>query len=262
VASIQSAGLLGDKYVEISFGSVEAARLKNGETIESEPPLDVSDLFVKANQILDTSQIALQSIAGATDNINLITGKINTGHGTIGKLINDNTLYTQAAAGVASIHDDADAMKHNFLLRGFFKDRGYADPAEVKEHEIAELPGGQAVKTFTFDPKTLFDKPDSAKLKNQKSLKAAGEYLQNQKFGSAVIQVSTGTTGDSAKELALSDARGFVIRKYLVETFPMDDTRLKTRGVGKSATGSEGGSVEILIYANALSAPAKAPPQK
>src|ERR1700683_4354185 len=32
VASIQSEGLLGDKYVEISFGSEDGARLKGGET--------------------------------------------------------------------------------------------------------------------------------------------------------------------------------------------------------------------------------------
>src|SRR5690242_1479609 len=64
VASIQSEGLLGDKYVEISFGSVEAAKLKGGETIASERPLDISDLFRKADQILDTSQVALESIEG------------------------------------------------------------------------------------------------------------------------------------------------------------------------------------------------------
>src|ERR1035437_5718398 len=127
VASIQSDGLLGDKYVDVSFGSVDAKRLKGGETIESEPPLDVADLFHKANQILDTSQGALENILGATDNLNLITGKVNTGHGTIGKLINDPTLYQQAAASAASMHDSADAMKSNFLLRGFFKDRGYTN---------------------------------------------------------------------------------------------------------------------------------------
>jgi len=33
VASIQSEGLLGDKYVEISFGSEGAEKLKGGETI-------------------------------------------------------------------------------------------------------------------------------------------------------------------------------------------------------------------------------------
>ncbi len=81
VASIQSEGLLGDKYVEISFGSVDAEGLKGGETIESAPPFDISDLFHKADQILDTSQGALENIQGATDNINMITAKINTGKG-------------------------------------------------------------------------------------------------------------------------------------------------------------------------------------
>lgn len=262
IASIQSAGLLGDKYVDISFGSMDAARLKGGEQIDSEPPLDVADLYHKANQLLDTSQGALENILGATDNINMITGKINTGHGTMGKLINDSTLYQQAAAGVSSIHDDADAMKHNFLLRGFFKDRGYTNPAEVRENAVSQLPAGQSVKSFQCDPRKLFDKSDSTKLKNQKTLNDAGQYLQSQKFGFAVIAVSTGRTGDSAKEQALSEARAFVIRKYLVENFSLDDTRLKTLGLGKSANANEDGSVEIAIYASAPAAAAKAPVKK
>jgi len=256
VASIQSAGLLGDKYVEISFGSVDAEKLKGGEKLESEPPLDVADLFHKANLLLDTGQGALENIMGATDNLNLITGKINTGHGTIGKLINDSTLYQQASASVTSLHDDADAMKSNFLLRGFFKDRGYTNPAEIKEHAVTQIPSEQPVKSFQYDPKKLFDKADSAKLKNQKNLNAAGQYLQSEKFGLVVIAASTGRTGDSVKERALSEARGFVIRKYLVENYSLDDTRMKTLGLGKSATAKEDGSVEILVYANA---PAAAP---
>ncbi|MGD0297408.1 MAG: MlaD family protein [Bryobacteraceae bacterium] len=38
IASIKSEGLLGDKYVEIPFGSDEAERLKSGNTIASAPP--------------------------------------------------------------------------------------------------------------------------------------------------------------------------------------------------------------------------------
>ena len=262
VASIQSSGLLGDKYVDVSFGSVDAPSLKGGEKIESEPPLDIADLFHKANGILDTSQGALQSILGATDNLNMITGKINSGHGTVGKLINDSTLYQQAAASVTSLHEDADAMKHNFLLRGFFKDRGYTNPAEVQQNAIAQLPGEQPIKSFQYDPKKLFDKPDSAKLRNQKTLNAAGQYLQSQKFGFVVIVASTGRTGDSDKEHVLSEARGFVVRKYLVENFSLDDTRLKTLGLGKSATASELGSIEILVYANAPATTGKAPAKK
>jgi phospholipid/cholesterol/gamma-HCH transport system substrate-binding protein len=249
IAAIQSEGLLGDKYVEISFGSVDAAGLKGGETIESAPPLDISDLFHKADQILDTGQGALDSIQGASDNINMITAKINTGRGTIGKLINDTTLYQQAAASVTSIHDDADALQHNFLLRGFFKDRGYTNPTEIEEHEVPQLPNEQPVKSFAFNPKNLFDKPDSAKLKNEKSLDAAGQFLQSQKFGLAIIVSTTGPKGESEKERVLSEARSFVVRKYMAENFKLDDTRLKTLGLGKTADTSPDGSVQILIYA-------------
>jgi len=77
-----------------------------------------------------------------------------------------------------------------------------------------------------------------------------------------VIEASTGRTGDADKELALSEARSFVIRKYLVENFPLDDTRVKTLGLGKSATASEGGSIEILVYAGSPAVARNAPGQK
>src|SRR5882672_1642602 len=39
VATIRSEGLVGDKFVEISFGSEQAPKVKNGDTIQGEPPL-------------------------------------------------------------------------------------------------------------------------------------------------------------------------------------------------------------------------------
>jgi phospholipid/cholesterol/gamma-HCH transport system substrate-binding protein len=255
VASIQSEGLLGDKYVEVSFGSTDAPRLKGGETIESQPPLDISDLFKRANQMLDSGEEAL-------DNIDQITAKVNNGTGTAGKLINDTTLYKQAAAGVTSLHEDADALQHNFLLRGFFKSQGYSNPAEITEHQIPALPKEAALKSFDYNPKDLFDKPDAAKLKNEKNLDAAGQFLQSQKFGLAVIAVTTGTKGDSDKELVLSEARSFVVRKYLVDSFSLDDTRVKTLGLGKTADSKPEGSVEILIYPSAPAGTAAAPAHK
>jgi len=74
-AAIKSEGMLGDKYVEISFGSMDAAKLRGGETIASQPPLDISDLFAKANTILDTTQNALTNVVGATSNLNSISAK-------------------------------------------------------------------------------------------------------------------------------------------------------------------------------------------
>ena len=39
-ASIKTEGLLGDKYIEISFGSTKGDAVQNGDTIASETPKD------------------------------------------------------------------------------------------------------------------------------------------------------------------------------------------------------------------------------
>src|SRR5271154_2159663 len=54
IAAIQTDGLLGDKYVEVTFGSEDAGNLKNGDTIASQPPIEISGLIAKTDKILDT----------------------------------------------------------------------------------------------------------------------------------------------------------------------------------------------------------------
>jgi outer membrane protein OmpA-like peptidoglycan-associated protein len=136
-------------------------------------------------------------------------------------------------------------------LRGYFKNRGYEDSSELAQNEIERLPQGTTVKEFTFSTKQLFDKQDSAKLKNQKSLNAGGEFLANNLFGFAVIVASAGMEGDTQKELVLTEARAMVVREYLVENFGFDDSQLKTLGIGKQTDANSDagwGTVQILIY--------------
>jgi phospholipid/cholesterol/gamma-HCH transport system substrate-binding protein len=249
VAAIKSEGMLGDKYIEITFGSMNAAKLRGGETIGSQPSLDISDLFAKTNQILETAQGALTNVVSATSNINDISAKINHGQGTVGALINDKTIYNQAAATVTSMHEDVDALKHNFLLKGFFNKRGYVDADELKKHEIAKLPVEPAEKTFSYDAKQVFDKPDAAKLKDRKTLNEAGQYLQARKFGEVVISAAASMKGDSDKDRVTTQAQAMVIRNYLVQNFRLDDTRIKTMGLGKTSDSGPDGKIEILVYA-------------
>ena len=251
VASIQTEGMLGDKHVDVSFGSVDAPKLHGGETIASQPPLDVSDLFAKADHLLGTAQGALQNIQGASANFNDISTKINRGQGTVGALVNDKTIYDQAAAGVTAMNEDMEAMKHNFLLRGFFNKRGYVDADELKKHEIAQLPEHEPQKRFEYDPKQLFERPGAAKLKGQKTLNEVGQYLQNGKFGEVVITSATGLKGDSEKDRVTTQAQTMVIRNYLVQNFRLDDTRIKTMGLGKTSDVGDTGKIEILVYPGA-----------
>ena len=265
MAAIQTEGLLGNEYVSISFGSAQGLNVRDGDTIASQPPLVIADLIAKTDAILDSSKEALNNTTVATANLKSITAKIDDGQGTIGALINDKKMYTEldqttvgmrdtvvhAQAGIADFQENMEALKQNFLLRGYFKKRGYEDSTELAKDEIASLPEGSPLKTFTYEPKGLFDKIDTAQLKNQNSLGTAGKYLAANEFGIAVVVVYSGMTGDTQKDLVLTQARAAVVRAYLVGNFGFDDTQLKTLGMGKKtgANADSGwGDVEIIVY--------------
>lgn len=97
-------------YVEISFGSNEAQRLRGGETITSEPPLDFSDLIKKADQILDSTETTVEDAQATASSVKSIASKIDQGQGTVGALINDKTIYQQVSAGVTSLRENMDAQ--------------------------------------------------------------------------------------------------------------------------------------------------------
>ncbi len=280
MASIETEGLLGSQYVAISFGSATAANVPDGGTIGTVPPLVMADLMMKASGILDSSQEALTNVTHATASLSSITAKIDEGQGTVGALVNDKKLYNQldqttaglrdtvihAQAGVTDFQENMEAMKKSFLVRGFYKDRGYEDSATLTKNEIPQLPQAEPLKTFTYESQQLFEKIDTAKPKNQKSLRPAGQFLTDNEFGVAVIVVSTSMAGDTDKDLVLTQARATVIRDYLVNNFGFDDSQLKTIGAGKKAgtdaTPAAGwGTVQIIVYPPGTDIPATQPSQ-
>jgi outer membrane protein OmpA-like peptidoglycan-associated protein len=218
----------------------------------------------KTDAILDSSQEALGNVTVATANLSAISVKVNRGQGTIGALVNDKKMSNQldqttaglheavihAQAGITHFQENMEALKQNFLLRGYFKKRGYESSADLAKNEIPALPETQPLKTFTYDPKRLFDKIDTAKLKNQNSLRDAGQFLAANEFGIAVV-VYTGMTGEAQKDLVLTQARATIIRAYLIDNFGFDDTQLKTLGGGKkinASSDSSWGAIEIIVY--------------
>jgi outer membrane protein OmpA-like peptidoglycan-associated protein len=203
VASIKTEGLLGDKYVEISFGSKEAPQVQGGDAIRSVSPVDVAEV---------ASSVAAQSKAVLT-----------------------------------AVQEDVEALKRNFLLSGFFNKRGYEDSADLNKHAISRLPAKPHTKEFVYSASELFEQPDSAKLKNEKALKEAGTFLEQNKFGLVVVAASE-VLGDSDKDRVLTQAKAMVVRDYLAQNFRLDDTRIKTIGLGKTKAMGDTSTVRILIY--------------
>ena len=256
VAAIQTEGLLGNKYVEISFGSAEAPAVHTGDTIRSAPPVDIADLVRQTHEVLGATQEAVSNVQESTAHLKEISSKIDSGQGTLGALVNDKTAYrqltaatAQAKAGAAAFQENMTALKHNFFVRGFFNNRGYDDSTKLTEHAIADLPKDSYTKRFAFDAKALFDKENTAKIANERKLSDAGHALETQPFGLAVVVARQGMKGDSTDARTLTQGRAMVVRDYLVNHFKMDDTRVKTIGMGKTEGAGVGeGTIEILIY--------------
>jgi phospholipid/cholesterol/gamma-HCH transport system substrate-binding protein len=261
VATIDTEGLLGGKYVSVSFGSAQSEPVRDGDTITSQPALDYVDLAKKAAEVLDNMDDAVGAAAS-------IIAKIDRGEGSIGALVNDKKTaqdlartMAEARAGVTAFREDMDALKQNRLLRGFFKRRGYRDATELTAHQIDALPQAAPLKTFVYPVRDIFDKPDTARLKNERSLDRVGEFLQETPFGLVVVTAYTGLEGEKDKNLELTQARAMVVREYLTKRFRIDDTRVKTRGMGEDprTESKKSDRVEILIYPTSVSARAGRP---
>ncbi len=125
--SIASDGLMGDKLIQIAPGSDSGTALKGGE-LASVNPMDMDKIMNKLAAIADNAAII-------TNNLGDITGKINNGKGSLGRLLNSddfekninatvqsaNTTVQNIGKAAAGASDNMEAAKHSILFRGYFK---------------------------------------------------------------------------------------------------------------------------------------------
>ena len=185
---------------------------------------------------------------GSKDSATAVDGDVIRANPTVDITEVTNSIALETKASLAVFQEDLEALKQNFLLRGFFNKRGYTDAGDLTKHSIARLPSSAAIKEFSYETRQLFDKPDTAKPKNQKDLDEAGQFLEKNEFGLVVVTVSAAMVGDSDKDLELTRAQAVSVRDYLVQNFALDDTRIKTIGMGKSRKPEDSSKVKILVY--------------
>lgn len=89
-AKLRTMGLLGDKVLDISPGTVPNAILDEGDTLEVEPSLDYE-------QVLAQAAGAVGDMVQLTADLRSITGGLVRGEGTMGQLLSNRTLYDELA---------------------------------------------------------------------------------------------------------------------------------------------------------------------
>ncbi len=90
-ASIETEGLVGNKVVLITMGSDRADIISDGGIILSKEPLSFAD-------VIDETQGILSYTKEMTKNLSEIIARVNSGEGTIGKILNDEELYKAATS--------------------------------------------------------------------------------------------------------------------------------------------------------------------
>ncbi len=128
IASIGSDGLMGDKLILVAAGGATSPIVKNGDMLPSANPLNVDKIMNNLSRIADNATVLTEGLS------NIVT-KINSGQGSIGRLLASDNLAKKMESTVASANEtvasikqtsnsaneNMQALKSNFLLRGYFK---------------------------------------------------------------------------------------------------------------------------------------------
>ncbi|SFD84767.1 phospholipid/cholesterol/gamma-HCH transport system substrate-binding protein [Chitinophaga sp. CF118] len=161
VASISSEGLMGDKLIAISSVTGGVAPVKDGDSISTVEPIQMDRVMSRISGVAENAEVITGQLAG-------IVTQVNQGKGSVGKLLYSDSLakslegtvaeakstMKSARRGAEGFGENMEALKHNFLLRGYFR---------KKEKNRKKTETGQ-----TKESKAEKKKPDSSSIKIEK----------------------------------------------------------------------------------------------
>ncbi len=134
--AIGSEGLIGDRLLIITQGSNEAKLAKEGQELASTEPVETDAIMASLEVSAANAEIITYQLAE-------IMIKINGGQGTLGRLIQDtaiaenlNQTIENLKTSSKGLDENMKAVKHNFLLKGYFKKKARA--AEEKKTDAVE----------------------------------------------------------------------------------------------------------------------------
>jgi len=136
--AIGSEGLIGDRLIIITQGSADASLAFEGQQLTSKEPVETDAIMASLQVTAGNAEIITKQLAE-------IMTKINSGEGTLGRLIQDTTIaqnlnqtIVNLKKGSKGLDENMQAAKHNFLLRGYFKKKEKAAEQKAAEQKANE----------------------------------------------------------------------------------------------------------------------------
>jgi phospholipid/cholesterol/gamma-HCH transport system substrate-binding protein len=134
-AGIGSAGIIGDRILVITQGSAGASVVKEGQRIASNEPVETDAIMASLYITAGNAEIITQQLAEIMYNV-------NSGNGTLGRLIQDSTIAGNINETILNLKksskgldENMNAAKENFLLKGYYNRK---EKAAVKKQDALD----------------------------------------------------------------------------------------------------------------------------
>jgi len=334
VATIQTDGLVGNKFVQIQAGTDQARVVPPLGTVPSHEAFELSAMLERMSDTVDLIRATIvqlrdgidDALTSVTDTANeaqdlmndvggdaraimastqkvsddlksIVTG-IRDGKGTVGKLLTDDALYgsvkniaadaektiaslreasDQAKDAIADLRgesgplkgvtgtlqetlssardamqdlaDNTEALKRNFLFRGYFNKRGFFDLNEISVQQYRqgalESNNRHALRIW-IGASVLFEKGADGRERLSEGGRsrldsAMSQFVRYPKNSPFVIEgYAEAFTND--QRFLLSRERAKLVRDYVVGKFGLDPTFVGTMAMGREASDSPSGN--------------------
>jgi phospholipid/cholesterol/gamma-HCH transport system substrate-binding protein len=96
VASIGSEGLMGNKILILNPGTGGKMEIENNDIVKAIQPVNMDDILVSLKTTIDNT-------SHVTNNLSKITGSIQSGKGTIGRLLMDSALAQNFDSAIVNL---------------------------------------------------------------------------------------------------------------------------------------------------------------
>jgi phospholipid/cholesterol/gamma-HCH transport system substrate-binding protein len=157
-----------------------------------------------------------------------------------------------ARIAMSGFAENMEALKHNFLVRGFFNDRGFFNlatlsPAEYRAGALTRKGARRTVRIWLGAP-VLFEsdpeKPDNERLTDggKARLDSAMATFLDQVPSSALIVEGHAQQGMKDEQYLRSRLRASAVRSYLIGRFELDPLLTGIMPLGRDSEGSPDGA--------------------
>ena len=225
-ASVKRSADSAEKTVENIRESSASARKIVGQVQES-------DIVPEMQRTMQNLQLITQQVKDAVDKFQSASAE-----GGVGE--NLQRALADAHAAMSDLSDDTEALKHNFLFRSFFNNRGFFDLAALTTPEYKSATFGKGFKRHRIwmDGAALFQ-PDA---KGVETLSAEGkvlldatmtELLDFPRNGPLMIEGFSGA-GTASQQYLAGRRRAVRVEAYLIDRF-----HLRPAYVGVVSMGAE-----------------------